>query len=75
MKVTEIRCVEIVLTAEERETLRTAADIVGEIYEEMQSARIFELRGNETDWHISYFEETTDILRDWANADALRAEE
>lgn len=75
MKVAEIRCLEIKLTPEERETLKKAADIVGEIYEEMQSNCYFELSGYQADWCRQDFEDTADILRDWANADELKAEE
>jgi hypothetical protein len=75
MKVTETRCVEFELTTAERDTLRAAADIIGEIHEEMQSACVFEISGYQVDWCRRDFEDTADILRDWANADTLKAEE
>lgn len=75
MKAIETRCMEILLTTEERETLKKAADIVGEIYEEMQSNGYCEISGNQADYCRADFEDTADILRDWAEADELKAED
>jgi hypothetical protein len=75
MKVFETRCLEVTLTPEERETLKKAANIVGEVYEEMCSNCYFEISGNQTDYCRNDFENTADILRDWAEADTLKAEE
>lgn len=62
MKVNEICRLEIVLTPEERETLKKAADIVGEVCEEMRSACVFEISGYQADWCRNDFEDTADIL-------------
>lgn len=75
MKVTETRCIEITLTTAERDTLRAAADIIGEVCEEMRSACVCEISGYQADWCRHDFKDTADILRDWANADELKAEE
>lgn len=75
MKINEIHRLEILLTPEERETLKKAADIVGEIYEELVSNCYYEVCGNQADWCRADFEETADILRDWAEADTLTAED
>ena len=75
MRVAEIRCLEIQLTPEERETLKKAADIVGEVFEEMCSNGYFEISGNQADYCRADFEDTADILRDWADADELKAED
>lgn len=74
MKVTETHCLKIVLTPEERKILADAADIVGEIYEEMGSACIFEISANQTYWDHSDLEDAVDIFRDCADADELKAE-
>lgn len=75
MKIDEVHRLEILLTPEERETLKKAADIVGEIHEELVSYGYFELQGYQADWCRNDFEDTADILRDWANAGELKAEE
>lgn len=74
MKVTETHCLTIVLTPEERKILADAADIIGEIYEEMTSACIFEISANQTYWDHSDLENAVDVFRDCADADELKAE-
>lgn len=75
MKINEIRCLEILLTPEERETLKKVADIVDEIYREMGRYGDYYIRGNKADWCHADFEEIANILRDWADADKLTTED